>query len=884
MSDDNPQAELAAWKATRQSYPGWLVPPRDNRARLIRDIEQSLHIGSLAHGLVWEKLADWPAGARLDAWAQLNWRMERALLPLRPEWASKIEAVLEEVPDAPGLRAQWLELAIGLMRHYREFRNDAKFLTWHTRLSLLDADWDQVHHQRAYQLALWHLTRLDDENALAGIQMWKAERGADPYWQARKAGVLAELGKPEEAQTLWDECLRRLQGCGTNAAPFFGTSRESAALTCAHRSWEYRPAEDRERADRLRMLSNIDGWDYWGELSALSRPDLEFRERHENGDTIAFYQLWKPQAGVQCFRLSEELGEPLIVRKGGGRYISGIAGALADSFADLALSSEELAGTSLMRLRHEEFWQKRLDPAHVAGLPDNLLDHIREACENAWRPLEKALTRNDSERSAYLLSGLLRVLRWRLDGDQRRKWFSRLLSLGTRDAVRATKFVARALKEVIEELADDFTPAQVLDVLGEALSFPLPGEVGTNEHFWPDVMALSIPDPIGADLPDGARERIDVLMNRAPADRDALRRLAYLEQAGMLPEEVAQKLAAKVWAAEGLELPDVAPLRPPLFLNLPASAPEHPQNALAEYFLKSPPPNLRGPTGGISFGGPEWFRDLHYVSKPYRRQRAPFVAWKAGQAEALLTYAEAWWQHEGKQLYTDGKDLPFSSGTEARMYWLRFCLARALAPVLGPSSAAGKVRLPQLVDDIAGAGYSMLSVLPLLLRFKVSDDKAAAERLIQGMKSRDQEVVSDALWGVIHWCEFQKDAKLPAVPHRLIEQLLIFLAARAEGKNAADAVGTIEAILDHDLSILSSRAKELLELALDALQARAAYPDTWHQRDGQRYANTVQLRQNAVLLASAAHKAGISNHEAVEYWLEVGRTDPLPIVRQAMKM
>lgn len=72
-------------------------------------------------------------------------------------------------------------------------------------------------------------------------------------------------------------------------------------------------------------------------------------------------------------------------------------------------------------------------------------------------------------------------------------------------------------------------------------------------------------------------------------------------------------------------------------------------------------------------------------------------------------------------------------------------------------------------------------------------------------------------------------------------------------------------------------------MALNALQARANYPETWHQRDGQRYANAVQLPENAVLLASAAHKAGISTHEAVQYWLEVGRTEPLPIVRHAIK-
>lgn len=216
------------------------------------------------------------------------------------------------------------------------------------------------------------------------------------------------------------------------------------------------------------------------------------------------------------------------------------------------------------------------------------------------------------------------------------------------------------------------------------------------------------------------------------------------------------------------------------------------------------------------------------------------------------------------------------------MYWVTRSLARAITPNLSPGSEIGKQRLPLLLTEIEDSGFPTLSALPMLMRFKVATQASVSERLIAGLRSADRTTVSDALWGIIHWCEFQEEAKLPAVPHRLVEQLLIYLAARADGQNAANTVGTLEAILAHNPTIFSNRAKELLGLALDALQGRAAYPDDWYQRDGMRHVNTADLRQNAVLLAAAAHKAGISNDESIEYWLEVGHSDPLTTVREAL--
>ncbi|MGE5503306.1 MAG: hypothetical protein ACM31L_02680 [Actinomycetota bacterium] len=906
MKQDDLKAELASWKQARRNYPGWLVLPSTNRMRLVHDTEQSLHIGGLGHALVWDKFADWPAEQRLDAWDQLNWRMERGLLPLPPHWVEKIEVVLAEVvpfaelieggPQFPTgdaarfkerteLRGSWVSLAIGVLRHHREFRHAAQFRLWHDRLAHLDADWDEIHHQRAYQQALWHLTFLDDASALVTAEGWQAERGSDPYWLARKAGILAELGREDEAERLTRECRKRLQGVDTGSTPFFATSRESAVLAALQFSLWGDDETRRKHNERQRVLSGIDGWDYWTELSALARPDHDYREWRERKEEepksfFSGYPLWRPAAPVQCFRLSEELGEPPTIRNGGGIRIHPLANALRDGFGDLAWASEDLAGTCFMRLRYDDLWEKQLDGVHAARIPDGLLADMLTGCENGWRQVDGASSHAEAGRVIHLLAGLLRCIRWRLDDAQRIDWFRRLLSLGSKEFLRADRFAAGSLKEVVEDLAKDIGDSQVMGVVGDALAFPLPSEVGFDEVFWPDPMPNYLPKNPPGYLPEDAEQRVWSLIALAPADRAALGRLAYLAQAGLLPEKAAQKLAAKVWAGD--ELPDLAPLRPPIFLALPEPLPGQAVRALADHYLNTAPTPFRTGLNTFTYRADDWFREVHHVSRPYRRHNQRFVSWTPADAETLLGHTETWWQSEGKELLATRGNDPFGHQIRGRMYWLRFALARAIIPSLAAGSAVAKQRLPALVEDIVATGYSMFTVLPLLLRFQIGDAGSVSDQMVRALRNPDADVAVDAMWGVIHWVEFTEDLGLPAIPHRLIEQLLIFLAARADAKAAPEAVGTIEAILDHDPSLLSPRGRELLVLALDALQIRAAYPETWHQRDGAGYANAVSLRRKAVLLASAADKAGIQD-EAVAYWLDVGRTDPLSVVRQALK-
>lgn len=906
------EQELESWTAQRLAYPGWLVLPKDNRQQLVRNFEWNLSRG-LAHTLLIGEAPDWPLEKHFNAWFELNWRLERALYPLPTPWIERMEVLLAEAAPfavllekdaaffgedarkavAPvALRAPWIALAVAVLRHHREFRHHDAFFAWLGRLSPLGTEWDEIHHQCAWQEALWHITFMDDAKVLKIVEVWQTDRGCDPYWLARKAGLLAQLYRHDDAKLLWHECLRRLQGITTDRAPFFASSRESAVLEVLlqTRRWgeDFGENEANGIRDRIRELTGIHGWEHWSELGALTKFDVDRREKLEemeaNTSTIYMegHAPWKPLEGVQCFRLAEELGFPPSVFHGFGSRILSISSALTDSLADLGLANDTLAGTSLMRLQSSDIWEKRLDSAHMAAIPDPLLSDLIITCDNVWKQTEAgASSDSEMEHRLWFAGRLLRGLLVRMDGAARRNWLIRLMALSKHAAFQRHWRIPLALRDTVNDLAKSIETQHVNELLPLALDFPLPDATGSDENRFPDPLGhLPHPPQGSSSLPESAHPKIRELIRQSSSSQSALHRLIDLAQDRLLPEALKPELAAAIWPQDG-SLPDITRIQPASLLILPEPTPGHTKQVLARFFTTTQPPNLASPDlKSVTIGQHEWYWDLHHVCKPYRWKDGPFIAWSPAEADALLSLAEGWWRSEGIAIVKKwGTDHALGN----RLYHLKFALARGIAPALSPGSSAGRVRLPKLLDEFEAADIPVLSVRPSLLRFKIGDASSVTAQLLEGLRSRDSATVHDAAWGMVLWYEFKTDAKLAAPPHRLMEEMLIFLAARAEGESATEIVGTIEAILEHSPNDLSTRARERLDLALDALQMRTRYPDAWHQRDGQRFRNVVKLRRNAVLLASAIHKAKIRESESVRYWLDTGRTDPLSKVRQALK-
>ena len=213
---------LERWRGSRKSYPGWQIAPDRPRKSLWRRTEQWIEpvLGSA------EELE---VPADLFLLHELNWRLEKCLVPLFSDWAANVGSTLEAYnpfpslvdvpnatvrPDAAEHRSLdwnrvaecWVDLSFALARAAREEQDEDRFRHWMDRLSRLRGRRDDWRARWFHEECLFHLFRLDQVTVRSTLEDWPEVAGL-PLWELKRAAILVELGSLEEAERITERAL-----------------------------------------------------------------------------------------------------------------------------------------------------------------------------------------------------------------------------------------------------------------------------------------------------------------------------------------------------------------------------------------------------------------------------------------------------------------------------------------------------------------------------------------------------------------------------------------------------------------------------------------------------------------------------------------------------
>ena len=218
-----PAKLVEIWSAQRRQYPGWMVLPEDLRSSL------------------WFETSNWvrdppspdvlPAVLDLKFAFELVWRMDRCLCPifdnqvsflkatLARYWpATNADASLESLAlngnavDGPGLTLDAIRhrchyLILVMLRHYREEGLSAE---WDDACKTIQAVLPTLSPEHAarfhYERALFALFALNLEQLKTHLAAWP-RNDALPFWTGKKAGLLAEIGRLDEARHILEQSL-----------------------------------------------------------------------------------------------------------------------------------------------------------------------------------------------------------------------------------------------------------------------------------------------------------------------------------------------------------------------------------------------------------------------------------------------------------------------------------------------------------------------------------------------------------------------------------------------------------------------------------------------------------------------------------------------------
>ena len=218
---------LVVWEKQRLLYPGWVVIPEDRRRALWSFTQHWINYLSEQDDIF--NFIDFKFAF------ELNWRMEKCLCPILSQKIAFFEAILDrylplldmETPleqisatseamnlrelNRSDIRNMCHHLILSMMRHYREQGSWEKWETFRDKIQQdmvnLSSEHQAIFH---YECALFSFFRLNLQELKKQLAEWEFNESL-PFWEAKRAGLLAEIGQLEEAKNILENLLKTIR-------------------------------------------------------------------------------------------------------------------------------------------------------------------------------------------------------------------------------------------------------------------------------------------------------------------------------------------------------------------------------------------------------------------------------------------------------------------------------------------------------------------------------------------------------------------------------------------------------------------------------------------------------------------------------------------------
>ena len=841
--------------------------------------------------------------------------------PLFAELEAAVTGVLEEVDcqlrlvggeEAPHadwqhIRHQWRTLAAALVTTARFDFERTKFEYWIERLAPFMAEDEDVAERVEHETCLWMLNHQEYAQLDALVNEWQP-RDTAPTWLLRKAALLSELGRTNEARNLALRVLESVRGWCNDPASLAGVSYEAWALWLAHaidEDVENSFSRYRELESRFRELAQYrcdPRAEFRAHESAVvgNRP-YEEHKPFDLGMTIGkgwnFSNVasFRARASLRAIRFVEVVGSPSVAS---GRLLSPAAEALRPF-------SPEWTAALTVRSTHgsiDRRFSKTLSRWRVAFMPSEL---ARSLADSQRRTVELALEKFGNDGGAFQAPWIWRhrletaiealsrfVLRLEPPEIQRVLEMARSLydDIRIRSDVLFAKPLAHLLRRSWEALpasvkaehalnllslpivgVDRFTaqseyafqdPGFIIDSVIDGTDFPPPTRSEANESTWVEVVRLV---QRGLQIGDPARKR-------------AALRLAILARWHGLRANEKQRLADSLWefGVDSDGLPQETNLHPWVFVTLPERQRAQAENRLRAAWVRS-----------ASWDG----ENSEALEKVLGGAGAALVRLPKCGHEVTLTNAEVasltraverWaeigpstirpWDHE-----------------EVRPWRQTVGNISSLLLELEVSRSAAHVLLKS-VRKLGTGRTPVYELLPGVVKSdrRLADTAAGLLRVgLAGSTPEQREQAASAFDGLHRWLRASAldDSSLPRPSADLVFEIGVIIAAHRwpvlpHALRIAAWVfedGTVE----YRQLLLSPVLQGLDDLrrALVFRKVTSPHPFIEQFEVNEDDVDVPWLRWLCVRLAVAMDSAGYGNETAVAGWLEDAKTDPLPELR-----
>ena len=904
---------LRVWNHNRELYPGWLVFPSGQE-----HFELSQYTDEWEPHIL-KALPLLTPTERLFAIRELLWRREILLEPVTPELVEAAQSVLDIfdcenrsilgngdiVADWPRVREAWRSIALRLVT---DARYDCDQSLFERRIEALEPFCDDsldVAHQIQQERCLWALYSLSFQRLGKLLDEWQIDN-SDPIWMLRKAALLTEMHRRNESFPLVQEAINSIRKDLAGDKSIANASRLGWALGSTL-TWTNRRSVFRRWDELASQRCHA-----WNEIDQITRtlqgtderkeaPSFDLGVSHSTSFSWSNKSYTRMVSAFRALRLPEVTGLPPvnIDRERDGIPTGVATGILTLAADELAAYTPELAIRIVLRIcgnERDKTFLRVLSRTRIASLSDDATETLARICIGVIdytlpRVLAREETRGDVS-SVERLQVALEVLS-RLILRVKPELVVDALDLGlkcyrTKDMVEHRRLavpIGNVLKRSWEALPRDLRVVHVFDLL----TAPIPGLDGFSA-------VTECADPgslvVHGDLPkDGTTEhaaRFSEVVNfllrglRGPstiARSFATTRLVPLVLSGSVSDDQVLEIANALWRDTDPVLNNsIGPGSPFdwVFMLLPEISPGQAERSFRRKWLVAQ---------NISED------ELSGHAQRMLSQLGPAIA-SLESRERLLPLTEEEAEHVSGQLLRFvnsflGSSVTLGSGTNIRYMTtvigaitipgpIADELFRVAETVLGTESIQRRNPMRPHVDPIYNVRTAIsFSLIPGLVRALPDRIDTMKMWLSSGLASGEEIRVNNAMVATRTWALAPEEIALQAAPDSLIREVGAIIASRRKDA-LAEALLCATSIFDRGIQSHRDAIATFALHGLSYLADEVQYERYLEDED----VPTVRLL--CVQLASYMARSGFADDATVVKWMEIGRSDPFPEVRNVV--
>ena len=785
LDNKQPIADLViAWRNQRRSFPGWIIVPEDQRRDLWSTLESWIRTPPAPNSL--SQFLD------LEFAFELIWRMEKCLCPIEDRQIDFIEKTLLRYqqfvdPDTPpatlsaiqedlaarqitrsDVRYMCHHLLLAVMRHYRE---EGLKEQWHrvcSQISRCMATMTPEHKAHFYyERTLAALFNLNLPAIKKSLQEWPIDESL-PFWEAKRAGLLAEIGQVNAAKRILEnalEAIRSKSDLKPITTDYSAGSQESIVmflLQATQQISEYQKSikEFNERWHILRQYKCDPRNDLQKFALALEQPptnrsdtpvtdmptfDIGRRARRfhfqtQNKELLMAYNF---------LRFCEDAGIPF--RMYGTLIATTSAGG---ALSRIAAYSPHWAMVSLVRIGDKKDVDRIFARASLARMDvdtvDNLVARYLEALDLAVTDIVGSGNRTWNANFGTLLAGVVPEILSRLcckcSTDAQERLIEFLFQVYQSDA----KANYSGIQKLTARLLEACPMHQRYDLIPKLLDFPILSNlegIEQNEYQNPFRLLEFTRDWIFAQPMLSTDNKLDLLLKNASSHnvntrKWALITLGKLHQWKFLNVEYTDQFARVLWDQLDDEgLPSNTDFHRFVFLELPHPKEFDPVELFKKYVRDAQFPGLKDFS---PIGFPQEWTIWDEIQAAY-----PFE-WSDDDMHYIVKRLVEWWDINQKQykIQTEGVDLVgmvVEAQEEIFSNW-----AKTLAAVISnfnPPHKGHPIRdtLSRVIRELSTYELPVLYLESTCLHMFPERRDSILRRIEEGMMSSKEETVIEAL-------------------------------------------------------------------------------------------------------------------------------------------